>query len=165
MAAAAPHRVVVADDSALMRRILSRTLEDQGFEVVGEARDGDEALALCERHRPDAMTLDLAMPGTDGIAVLRALRRDAAPETPVVVVSAFSPAHGARAVDALAEGAFDLVAKPTPGQPPEQFGSQLRTKLRAAAASVRGRRVARGATRAVPARPRTGGRPRAVLIA
>ena len=47
------------------------------------------------------MTLDLAMPGLDGIGVLRALRARAAPAIPVIVVSAFSPAHGARAVDAL----------------------------------------------------------------
>src|SRR5471030_2603725 len=97
-------RVVVADDSALMRSIVSASLSRAGVQVVGSARDGDEALALCERERPDAMTLDLAMPGLGGIDVLKALRRRGGPSIPVVVVSAFSPAHGARAVDALAEG-------------------------------------------------------------
>ena len=63
------------------------------------------------------MTLDLAMPGLDGIGVLRALKESGAPAVPVIVVSAFSPAHGARAVDALAEGAFDLVPKPAVGEP------------------------------------------------
>src|ERR671933_1179981 len=111
MTTAAPSRVVVADDSGLMRRVLSHALSETGFDVVGQARDGDEALALCRRLRPDAMTLDLAMPGMDGIGVLRALRRPGAPSIPVIVVSAFSPAHGARAVDALSEGAFDLDAK------------------------------------------------------
>src|SRR4051794_32116518 len=97
-----------------MRRLVSSALERAGLEVVATACDGDEALACWERLRPDAMTLDLAMPGRDGIGVLRALRANGAGgrPVPVVVVSAFSPAHGARAVDALAEGAFDLVAKP-----------------------------------------------------
>src|SRR5579875_3925596 len=94
------------------RRVVSNLLTRGGLDVVGAARDGDEALALCERERPDAMTLDLTMPGMGGIEVLRHLRRRGGPMLPVVVVSAFSPAHGARAVDALAEGAFELVPKP-----------------------------------------------------
>src|SRR4051812_23508336 len=91
-------RIVVADDSRFMRRLLSTALSARGFDVGGEACDGDEALALCERLRPDALPLDLAMPGMDGLAVLRVLKGT----PPAVVVSAFSPAHGARAVDALA---------------------------------------------------------------
>ena len=78
MAPAAASRVVVADDSRLMRRVLSVTLAEAGFEVVGQAANGDEALDLCERLRPDAMTLDLHMPGKDGMAVLRALRSERA---------------------------------------------------------------------------------------
>jgi two-component system chemotaxis response regulator CheB len=130
-----PSRILVADDSTFMRRVLTQALRDAGFEVVGEAADGDEALALYRELRPDAMTLDLAMPGMDGIGVLRALRGERS-SLPVVVVSAFSPAHGARAVDALAEGAFDLVAKPVFGEPLEQFVVALRDKVTAAAASV-----------------------------
>jgi two-component system chemotaxis response regulator CheB len=130
-----PSRILVADDSTFMRRVLTQALRDAGFEVVGEAADGDEALALYRELRPDAMTLDLAMPGMDGIGVLRALRGERS-SLPVVVVSAFSPAHGARAVDALAEGAFDLVAKPVYGEPLEQFVVALRDKVTAAAASA-----------------------------
>lgn len=166
MSSATPTRVVVADDSGLMRRVVTATLEHSGFTVVGAAKDGDEALALCERERPDAMTLDLAMPGLDGIGVLRALRRQGERATPVVVVSAFSPAHGARAVDALAEGAFDLVAKPAVGDGIERFTNELSDKVRLAAASRRGRsrphagaagRAADAARAAAPsaARPRT----------
>ena len=77
-----PTRVVVADDSGLMRRVLAHALTDAGFDVVGQAGDGDEALALCRRLRPDAMTLDLAMPGRDGIGVLRELRRPGRPPSP-----------------------------------------------------------------------------------
>jgi two-component system, chemotaxis family, protein-glutamate methylesterase/glutaminase len=127
-------RIVVADDSSFMRTLLSGALGAAGFDVVGTACDGDEALEQCAKLRPDAMTLDLAMPGLDGIGVLRALRGAGAPAVPVIVVSAFSPAHGARAVDALAEGAFDLVPKPALGEPFETFVQGLGDKLRVAAA-------------------------------
>jgi two-component system chemotaxis response regulator CheB len=122
-------RVVVADDSALMRRIVSNVLSKGGIDVVGAAKDGDEALALCEQAKPDAMTLDLAMPGLGGIDVLKALKRRGGPAIPVVVVSAFSPAHGAYAVDALAEGAFELVPKPSGQADVGAFEQNLLTKI------------------------------------
>src|SRR3954468_1809729 len=130
-----------------MRRLLAQALRDAGFEVVGEAADGDEALALYRDLRPDALTLDLALAGLDGIGVLRALSAEKRRSSiPVVVVSAFSPAHGARAVDALAEGAFDLVAKPAFGEPLEQFVATLADKGGLAAAG------AQAAALAAPAR-------------
>jgi two-component system chemotaxis response regulator CheB len=129
-------RVVVADDSALMRRIVTNLLTRGGIEVVGAAKDGDEALELCARERPDAMTLDLAMPGLGGIDVLRELRQRGA-ALPVVVVSAFSPAQGARAVDALAEGAFELVPKPSGQADVSQFEENLLAKLKLATVSRR----------------------------
>ena len=157
--AAVRPRIVVADDSSLMRRILVRTLTDDGFDVVGEAADGDEALALCLRHRPDAMTLDLHMPGTDGMAVLRALGENGRPGVPTVVVSAFSPAHGARAVDALAEGAFDLAAKPGAGESVAEFSAALGDKLRAASASGARTAQRRAAAAAVDAAASSDGPP------
>jgi two-component system chemotaxis response regulator CheB len=158
-------RIVVADDSGFMRRLLAASLEKVGYDVVGVGKDGDEALALCERLRPDAMTLDLAMPGKDGIAVLRALREAASP-VPVVVVSAFSPAHGARAVDALAEGAFELVSKPAAGEPFENFVKELDDKVGAAAQARSPRQVASPSQRrpAAPAQRRSG-KPSLVVIA
>jgi two-component system, chemotaxis family, protein-glutamate methylesterase/glutaminase len=165
---AAP-RIVVADDSPFMRTVLGGALSAAGFEVVGSARDGDEALEQCRATRPDAMTLDLAMPGLDGIGVLRALKESGAPAVPVIVVSAFSPAHGARAVDALAEGAFDLVPKPAVGEPFHTFTENLAERLRQAVAqgsaallrpAVNGHAVS--APRVVGA---SGGAPRAVIIA
>src|SRR3954449_12571055 len=152
MTAAPATRVVVADDSGLMRRVLTHALSDAGFDVVGQAKDGDEALDLCRRLRPDAMTLDLHMPGMDGIGVLRELKRPGAPSIPVIVVSAFSPAHGARAVNALSEGAFDLVAKPGAGDALSAFVAELSDKVRAAAGSLR-RRVVRSAPAPAPAAP------------
>ncbi|MEA2154237.1 MAG: two-component system, chemotaxis family, protein-glutamate methylesterase/glutaminase, partial [Solirubrobacteraceae bacterium] len=145
-----PPRVVVADDSGFMRRLLRQALETAGLDVVGEAADGDEALVLCRSLRPDVLTLDLAMPGRDGIAVLAALRTTSLP-TVVLVVSAFSPAHGARAVDALAEGAFDLAVKPQIGSSPGAFLSEIGTKARSAAAASRRPRPAVPAAAASPA--------------
>jgi two-component system chemotaxis response regulator CheB len=124
-------KIVVADDSALMRRLVGDMLARGGFEVVAGAKDGDEALAACRRHRPDAMTLDLSMPGMGGIEVLRSLR-GTGHELPVVVVSAFSPAQGAYAVDALAEGAFELVTKPTGLGESAAFEESLLARLRLA---------------------------------
>jgi two-component system chemotaxis response regulator CheB len=166
-------RVVVADDSRLMRRILSDALGRQGFDVVATAADGDEALAACTEHRPDAMTLDLHMPGLDGLGVLRALRSGRSTSVPVVVVSAFSPAHGARAVDALAEGAFDLVAKPAMGESMSDFTVELAKKVSDAAESGKTRRrvaTVRPAAVAPPRpviapRPRVSGAKRFVMIA
>jgi two-component system, chemotaxis family, protein-glutamate methylesterase/glutaminase len=162
-------RVVVADDSGLMRRLLRQALKTAGLDVVGEAADGDEALALCRRHRPDVLTLDLAMPGRGGLGVLEALRTMSLP-TVVVVVSAFSPAHGARAVDALAEGAFDLVVKPQIGVPAAVFLQELGTKARsAAAAAVRPRPAVPPAAASPPVATgstgRAGGRAPLVVIA
>jgi two-component system, chemotaxis family, protein-glutamate methylesterase/glutaminase len=147
---AGARRVVIADDSRLMRRMLADALARQGFAVVGTAADGDEALELCRAHRPDALTLDLHMPGLDGLGVLRALHDGKAEPVPVVVVSGFSPAHGAYAVDALAEGAFDLVAKPTLGAPLETFASELGRKVGEAAHASR---VRRPAPHSAPRRP------------
>jgi two-component system chemotaxis response regulator CheB len=169
--ASAP-RIVVADDSPFMRTVLGGALGAAGFDVVGTARDGDEALAQCRATRPDAMTLDLAMPGLDGLGVLRALKENGAPDVPVIVVSAFSPAHGARAVDALAEGAFDLVPKPAVGEPFHTFTENLAERLRQAVAQASTAPLVGNAAaangHAVPAPhaavPATGA-PRAVVIA
>jgi two-component system chemotaxis response regulator CheB len=160
-------RIVVTDDSAFMRKVISTALGHAGFEVVASGRDGDEAIDLCRRYKPDAMTLDLAMPGKDGIAVLKELRRERL-EIPVVVVSAFSPAHGARAVDALAQGAFELVSKPAVGESLDSFVTELGEKVGLAADART--KIAR--PRPVPAAPprnghaaRVNGDRRVVLIA
>ncbi len=154
-----------------MRRLLADALDRSGFDVVAAVEDGDQALAACRTRRPDVLSLDLAMPGLDGIGVLRALRDQRLP-VPVVVVSAFSPAHGARAVDALAEGAVDLVAKPHAGAPFQAFLDELAEKMLLAASSrqVNGHAApARLAQPPQPAEPRRAAqrppRPRTVVIA
>jgi len=159
---ASPGRVVVADDSLLMRRLLSDALTEAGFEVVALAADGDEALAACAAFRPDVVSLDLAMPGKHGLDVLRALRASGSTAR-VVVVSAFSPAYGAHAVDALAEGAFELVEKPTAVTAPTSFLAELCQKVFLAARShANGARPVHRAPRRPATRP---GMSRAVVIA
>jgi two-component system chemotaxis response regulator CheB len=156
MAGATATRVVVADDSALMRSVLSSALSGAGIEVVGLACDGDEALEYCEHLAPDVLSLDLAMPGRDGVGVLRELRARGM-HIPVVVVSAFSEAAGARAVDALAEGAFELVPKPTSRHELTGFITDLAERVLLAAAQGRRNGAAAGrvngyvADRAAPA--------------
>ena len=81
-------RVVIAEDEALIRLDLKEMLEEEGFVVVGEARDGAEAVALVEEHRPDLVVMDVKMPRLDGITA--AERIAAARIAPVVMLTAFS---------------------------------------------------------------------------
>jgi two-component system chemotaxis response regulator CheB len=105
------------------------------------------------------------MPGLDGLGVLKRLKVRRGPVLPVVVVSAFSPSQGARAVDALAEGAFDLVAKPSAGDGLDGFAEALVSKVRQAAES--GAPGVAAPRRAIPRTPpsRRSRTTRAVVIA
>lgn len=104
-------RVLVVDDSAFARTVLSRVLRASGnVDVIGTARDGDDALAQIAEQDPDLITLDLTMPGTDGLAVLRALHGRTRPRVLVVSVSTIDSAPG---VEALTLGAIDVISKPT----------------------------------------------------
>lgn len=123
-------RVVVADDSAFMRRLITDVLGRDGMEVVAEAANGREAIAACKKYAPDVLSLDLAMPEVDGIEVLKKLR--AMRSLKIVVVSSFSESSGIRAVDALAEGAFELVPKRASGGKLQDFLDDLLTKVQAA---------------------------------
>ncbi|MBI2568198.1 MAG: chemotaxis-specific protein-glutamate methyltransferase CheB [Candidatus Schekmanbacteria bacterium] len=105
-------RLLIADDSALVRRILAREFgKDPEFEIVAVAEDGGRAVALFAAVRPDALVLDVDMPGISGIEVLkrvRALERS----VPVVMFSSYTRRGAVATVDALLEGANDYVAKP-----------------------------------------------------
>ncbi len=64
-------KILVVDDSNIMRRNLKRVLEDGGHEVIDQASDGEEALAKYERHRPDLVTMDISMPKVNGIEAVK----------------------------------------------------------------------------------------------
>jgi response regulator NasT len=88
-AGAAPQRrVVIAEDEALIRLDLAEMLAEEGYAVVGQAADGEAAVALAEEHRPDLVVLDVKMPRLDGITAAEriAVQRIA----PVVILTAFS---------------------------------------------------------------------------
>lgn len=101
-------RVVIAEDEALIRMDLAEMLDDEGFEVVGQAGDGQRAIELAEELRPDLVVLDVKMPVLDGIA---AAERIAAQRiAPVVILTAFSQRELVeRARDA---GAMAYLVKP-----------------------------------------------------
>ncbi|HWN69039.1 MAG TPA: chemotaxis-specific protein-glutamate methyltransferase CheB [Haliangium sp.] len=106
-----PIRVLIVDDSAFTRKVLREMLESAvGLSVVGTARDGLDALDKIAELAPDVVTLDLVMPGLDGLGVLRALPRPGSPRVIVVSASAEDSELG---IEALQSGAVDLVHKPT----------------------------------------------------
>ncbi len=81
-------RVVVAEDEALIRLDLTETLSEEGYEVVGEAADGDQALELVRKLSPDVAILDIKMPGTDGLTAARQIISERL--SAVVILTAFS---------------------------------------------------------------------------
>ncbi|MGA9529107.1 MAG: chemotaxis response regulator protein-glutamate methylesterase [Terriglobales bacterium] len=128
-----PVRVLVVDDSALMRRLIPQILErDPSIEVVGTAIDGHFALKKIEELTPDVLTLDLEMPGLNGIDTLKEIMRRW--RLPVIVVSSHSTAGASITLKALAQGAFDFVAKPqdVSARMPE-IANELIKKIQAAA--------------------------------
>jgi len=129
-----PIRVLVVDDSALMRKLLAQILEsDSGIEVVGTAVNGEFALRKIEERRPHVVTLDLEMPGLNGIEVLKQIMRKH--KTPVVVVSSHSTAGAAITLKALALGAVDFVAKPGDASSLPEVTKELVAKIKIAAQS------------------------------
>jgi response regulator NasT len=103
-----PRRVVIADDEALIRMDLKEMLQEEGYEVVGEAANGEEACRLAEELHPDLVVLDVKMPVLDGISA--AARITDARLAPVLVLTAFSQRELVeRARDA---GAMAYLVKP-----------------------------------------------------
>lgn len=104
-------RVLVVDDSALMRKLIPQMLEaTPSIEVVGTAMDGTFCLKKIEELKPDVVTLDLQMPGMNGIDTLKEIMRRH--PLPVIVVSSHSTEGASITVKALGLGAFDFVTKP-----------------------------------------------------
>jgi response regulator NasT len=101
-------RVLIAEDEALIRMDLREMLVEEGHEVVGEARDGAEAIALARELAPDVVFMDVKMPGTDGLTAARVIGDERL--APVVMVTAFSQqTYVNEAADA---GAMAYLVKP-----------------------------------------------------
>lgn len=126
-------RVLVVDDSALMRKLIPQMLEaSPSIEVVGTAMDGTFCLKKIEELHPDVITLDLQMPGMNGIDTLKEIMRRN--PLPVIVVSSHSTEGASVTFKALGLGAFDFVTKPQDATTHmEEAASELIAKIKAAA--------------------------------
>lgn len=102
-------RILIVDDSFYMRTMLRNMLSDAGYEVVGEAPNGQSAFELALEHKPDLITLDVILPDNTGLDVLKGIKREQ-PDMKVVMVSAV----GQEVIvnEALEFGAFAYIVKP-----------------------------------------------------
>ena len=126
-------RVVVTDDSAVIRHMISDFIDKEpGMRVVGKAKNGQELLEMLTTVKPDVVTLDIQMPGMDGLNTLEQIMERF--PLPVIMVSTLTQRGAAISFEALEKGAFDYVAKPERGlQENEQFRQELIQKIRLAA--------------------------------
>ncbi|HXH60919.1 MAG TPA: response regulator [Fimbriimonadaceae bacterium] len=102
-------RILITDDALFMRVTLKNILTQHGYEVVGEAQNGTEAVKLFQQLRPDLVTMDITMPEMDGIAALKEIK---AIDSEAVVVMCTAMGQKNMVVDAIQAGAKDFIVKP-----------------------------------------------------
>ncbi len=103
------HRILIVDDAAFMRMMIKDILSKNGFEVVGEAADGIQAIDKYKETMPDLVTMDITMPEMDGISALKEIRQYN-PHAKVIMCSAMG--QQAMVIDAIQAGARDFIVKP-----------------------------------------------------
>ncbi|GIP36822.1 chemotaxis protein CheY [Paenibacillus sp. J31TS4] len=103
------NRILVVDDAAFMRMMIRDILGKNGFEVVGEANDGHQAIEKFKELRPDLVTMDITMPEMDGIQALKEIKK-VDPNAKVIMCSAMG--QQAMVIDAIQAGAKDFIVKP-----------------------------------------------------
>ena len=124
-----PIRVLIVDHSTMMQRVLSDLLASApGIVVVGTAGNGSQALARISEFKPDLVTLDIEMPGMDGLHTLVEIR-NLYPKLPVIALSSVSERGASATLDALARGAGDYVTKPLHGETLEHSHERVRDEL------------------------------------
>ncbi|HEY1597331.1 MAG TPA: chemotaxis-specific protein-glutamate methyltransferase CheB [Thermoleophilaceae bacterium] len=107
-----PLRVLVTEDSVVARALLVSIINrDPGLEVVGEARDGEQAVKLAAELRPNVITMDVHMPKLDGLEATRRIMGET--PTPIIVISAIDPKDVKVSFEAMGSGALAVLAKPT----------------------------------------------------
>jgi two-component system chemotaxis response regulator CheB len=146
-------RVLVADDSALMRQTLKRIIGESGdLDLIGTARDGEDAVAKARELRPDVISMDINMPKMDGISALQMIVHEKI--CPVVMVSSLTQKGATTTFECLELGAFDFVGKPD-GTVSSNMGvvaQELIGKLKAAATRGTTSRLARNQDRRISQR-------------
>ncbi len=103
------NRLLIVDDALIMRMKIKEIANAAGWDVVAEAKNGQQAVELYQQHQPDLVTLDMVMPELDGLAALRAIRQ-LDPQAQVVMVSAVDQKD--RLNDCITSGAVDFIVKP-----------------------------------------------------
>lgn len=101
--------ILIVDDAQFMRTMLSKLVEEDGYEVVGEAVDGKDAVEKYKELEPDLVTMDITMPEMDGIEAMEHIK-DFDPDADIIVCSAMG--QKPMVVDALEAGAKDFIVKP-----------------------------------------------------
>ena len=138
-------KVLIVDDSAVVRQVLTKELgRDPDIEVVGTAPDPYVARDKIVYLKPDVITLDVEMPRMDGITFLKKLMRHY--PLPAIVVSSLTPKGGDLAMEALENGAVDVLSKPGGSYTIGDIAFQLRDKIKAAARVVIKKREATNST-------------------
>jgi two-component system chemotaxis response regulator CheY len=103
------HRVLIVDDALIIRKRIRDIAEDVGWHVVGEARNGEEAVTMYRTEKPNLVTMDIVMPKMDGLSALRTILQDD-PLARVVMISAVNQKR--KLAECIQAGAIDFIVKP-----------------------------------------------------
>jgi two-component system, chemotaxis family, chemotaxis protein CheY len=103
------NKILIVDDAAFMRMMIKDILTKNGFDVVGEAADGSQAVDKYKELKPDLVTMDITMPEKDGIAALKEIK---AVDAGAKIIMCSAMGQQAMVIDAIQAGAKDFIVKP-----------------------------------------------------